>query len=154
MTVKSISHEYHTATPYLIVKNSKAALEFYQDAFGAETKGTLNMPDGTIMHGEFVIGDSHIMFTEESPEMGAVGPETLGGAGMSICLYVNNADDLFNRAVEAGAEIVKPLEDQFWGDRSGTLLDPYGHSWTIMTKIEDLEWVEVQRRFDEIITQA
>ena len=85
MTVTSIPHQYHTATPYLIVRNSKAALEFYQNAFGAETKGTLNMPDGSIMHGEFVIGDSHIMFTEENSEMGAVGPQSLGGAGVSIC---------------------------------------------------------------------
>ena len=154
MTVKAIPHQYHTVTPYLIVRNAKAALSFYQEALGAEIKGTLNMPDGTIMHGEFVIGDSHIMFSEENPEMGAVGPESLGGAGFSICLYVNDADALFHRAIDAGAEEVQPMEDQFWGDRSGTVKDPYGHSWTIMTKTEDISWEEVQQRFDEIITQS
>lgn len=154
MTISAIPEGYHTATPYLVIRNAKEAMNFYQQAFGAEVKGTLTMPDGSVMHGELLIGNSHIMFTEESQEMGALSPLTLGGAGVSICLYVNNADLLFEAAIKAGATEVKPMEDQFWGDRSGTVKDPFGHSWTIMTQIEKVDWDEVQRRFDEIITQS
>ena len=150
MSIPPIPPGYHAVTPYLTVRNAKEALSFYIKAFGAEPRGELIAPDGTIMHGEMQIGDSFIMFCEENLEMGMKGPQTLGGAGITLCLYVENVDAVFTQAVSAGAEVVRPVEDQFWGDRAGTVADPFGHNWTIMTHIESLEWEEVQQRFEQM----
>ena len=154
MSVKAIPEGYHSVTPYLAVRNATQAIEFYQAAFNAEDMGRLAMPDGTLMHGEFKIGNSHIMYCEENPQMGMVGPETLNGSGVTICLYVDDVDKTFAQAVAAGAESIRPVEDQFWGDRAGTLLDPYGHKWTVMTHIEDVDWGEVERRFEQMLMES
>lgn len=150
MSVSPIPQGFHAVTPYLTVKDAKAALDFYVSAFGAVPKGQLTLPDGTIMHGEFQIADSVIMFCEENPEMGMIGPETLGGVAVSLCLYVEDVDAIFAQAIAAGGEALRAVEDQFWGDRSGTVQDPFGHRWTIMTQKEQLEWDEIQSRFEKM----
>ena len=146
MPVKPIPDGYHTATPYLIVNGGMKALEFYAKAFGAEQLGACPMADGRLGHAEIQIGDSRIMLADEFPEMGAKSPSTLGGTPVGICLYVNDSDALFARAVAAGATPLYPVKDQFYGDRSGTVLDPFGHKWTISTHKEDLSMEEIERR--------
>lgn len=150
MTINPVPEGYHTVTPYMIIKDAVAALAFYKQAFNAVEVGQLAMPDGTIMHGEFKIGNSHIMYAEENIEMAMQGPNALGGSAVSICLYVQDVDAVFNQAVQAGAEQVRPLEDQFWGDRAGTVKDPFGHSWTILSQIEKVSWQEMQQRFEKL----
>lgn len=150
MAINPIPEGYHTVTPYMIIADAVAALEFYKKAFGAQEVGRLAMPDGTIMHGEFKIGDSHLMYAEENLDMGMQGPKSLDGAAMSICLYVEDADAVFGQAIAVGAEEIRPMQDQFWGDRAGTVKDPFGHSWTILSKIEEVSWDEVQQRFENM----
>jgi len=137
---------YHTVTPYLIVKDGTSALDFYHRAFGAAELMRMPGPGGKIMHAEIRIGDSRIMLAEEFPEMGAVSPQSLNGSPVGIVLYVEDVDALFARAVAAGGKMERPVQDQFYGDRSGTLLDPSGHRWTIATHIEDVSPEEIQRR--------
>ena len=153
MTVKAQPDGYQSVIPYLIIKNANDAQAFYKKAFNATERGTLNMPDGTIMHGELQIGDSVVMFSEENPDMGMKGPASYGGSGVTICVYVDDVDALFNQAVASGAESLRPVEDQFWGDRAGTLLDPFGYTWTLMTHIEDVDWDEVERRFNQMMSE-
>jgi PhnB protein len=150
MSVKPIPDGYHSVTPYLIVKDAAAALEFYHSAFNAEEIMRLSDPSGGIMHCEFKIGDSHIMMANEFPDMGYFGPQTLGGSPVTICLYVENVDEMFRQAIEAGGVEIKPVEDQFYGDRSGTLKDPSGHVWTITTHIKDLTPTEIEERFKQM----
>lgn len=149
MSVKPIPDGYHSITPYLIVKDAAAALEFYRNAFGAEEIMRLAAPDGNIMHCEFKIGDSPVMMANEFPDMGCVGPKTLGGSPVNICLYVENVDEMFQQAINAGGEELKPVHDQFYGDRSGTIRDPFGHEWTIATHIEDVSPQELEERFKQ-----
>jgi PhnB protein len=146
MPVNPIPDGYHTATPYLIVKGAAEALEFYKKAFGAEELMRCPMPDGRLGHAEIQIGNSRIMLADEFPEMGAKGPLELGGCPIGICLYVLDSDGAFNRAVSAGAKSLRPVQDQFYGDRSGTLTDPFGHQWTISTHKEDVSPEEMERR--------
>jgi PhnB protein len=146
MAVKPIPEGYHTVTPYLIVKGAAQALDFYQRALGARESVRMPGPEGKIMHAEIEIGDSKIMLADEFPQMGAVSPQSLGGTPVGICLYVPDADALYQRAVTAGAKVERPLQNQFYGDRSGTVIDPYGHKWTIATHIEDVAPEEMQRR--------
>jgi PhnB protein len=146
MAAKPIPDGYRTVTPYLIVKGAAKALEFYQKALGAEERVRMPGPEGKIMHAEIQIGDSMIMLADEFPQMGAVSPQTLGGTPVGICLYVENVDALFKRAIAAGGKEERPLQNQFYGDRSGTLIDPFGHKWTIATHIEDVPMEEMQRR--------
>lgn len=146
MAVPSTPEGYHSVTPYLIVNDAQAAIEFYKQAFGATELLRLEMPGGGVGHAEVKIGDSPVMLADESPEMGAISPTTLGGAGVSMCVYVDDCDAVFAQAIQAGAELLKPVEDQFYGDRSGTLKDPFGHSWAIATHIEDVDTEEVERR--------
>jgi PhnB protein len=138
---------YHTASPYLIAANAAAALEFYRTAFGATVKRRLAMPDGKIMHAELKIGDSIVMLADEFPTHEAFGPEHFGGSPVSVVLYVENADTLYAQALEAGATSLRPMTDQPFGDRSGTIRDPFGHRWTLMTHIEDISDEEIDRRF-------
>lgn len=152
MSVNPIPDGYHSVSAYMIIKDAKSAISFYQKAFNAKAKGQLTTPDGAIMHGEMIIGNSHIMYGEENAEMDMLSPQTLNGCSVSLCIYVEDADALFNQAIEAGATAVKPMEDQFWGDRAGTVQDPYGYSWTLMSKIEDVEWDEVQNRLTEMMS--
>lgn len=153
MAVKPIPDGYHSVTPYLIVSGAAAAIEFYKRAFGATELVRMPGPGGKVMHAEVKIGDSPVMLADEVPEMGHRGPQALGGTPVSIMLYVQDADKTFNQAVAAGAKVVRPLQDQFYGDRSGTITDPYGHVWTIGTHKEDLTPEEIDRRFAEMMKQ-
>lgn len=146
MAVKPIPDGYHTITPYLIVKNGAAAIDFYQKAFGAVELMRLTGPNGGIMHAEIKIGDSPIMIGEACPAWGAKSPSELGGSPVGLCLYVEDVDARFKQAVGAGAKAVRPVMDQFYGDRSGTVTDPDGHQWTIGTHKEDLSAEEIQQR--------
>ena len=150
MAVKAVPDGYHTVTPYLIVDGAAEALEFYKNAFGATEKLRLGIPDGSkIGHAEIVIGDSTVMIADEFPELDALGPKSRGGTTVSLCVYFDNVDESFARAVETGATVVRPVQNQFYGDRSGTLLDPYGHMWTIATHVEDVPPEELERRMAE-----
>ncbi len=144
--VKPIPDGYHTVTPYLIIDDAAEALEFYQKVFGAKQGVRLDMPGGKIGHAELDIGDSKIMLADEFPEMDALGPKTVGGTSVSIALYVEDVDATVELAVGCGATIAKPIEDQFYGDRSGTIVDPFGHKWTIATHIEDVSPEELEKR--------
>lgn len=146
MPVKPIPTGYHTATPYLIINGAAGSLEFYKQAFGATELFRMDAPGGKIGHAEIKIGDSPIMLADEYPDMGYRGPKSIGGTPVSIMLYVDNADFVFNQAVAAGAKVKQPVKDQFYGDRSGTLEDPFGHVWTIATHKEDLTPAEIHKR--------
>ena len=146
MSVKPIPEGYHTTTPYLIVRNGIQALEFYKKAFGATEVYRLLMPDGRLGHAEIRVGDSIIMLSDEFPEYGSKSPETLGGTPVSILLYVEDVDTFFQKAVGAGAKENEPIMDQFWGDRSGKLEDPYGHIWWVATHVEDVSPEEMEER--------
>lgn len=149
MAVKPIPDGYHTATPYLIVSEGMRALEFYKEAFGAEELMRLPGPGGKLMHGEIRIGDSPIMLADEFPEIGARSPKSYGGSPVSLMLYVEDVDAMFARAIAAGAVEVRPVQNQFYGDRSGTLTDPFGHQWTLSTHVEDVSPEEMERRMAE-----
>ena len=138
-SVKIIPEDYHSINPYLVVRNAEKAIEFYKKAFNAEERFRMHGPDGkTIMHAELKIGDSVFMLTEESPDMKALSPESIGGSPISLYVYVKNVDGVFNQAVSEGATALYPVRDQFYGDRSGYLKDPFGHLWTIATHKKDL----------------
>jgi PhnB protein len=149
MAVKPIPEGYHTVTPYLIVKGAADALEFYKKGLGATEIMRLPGPGGQVMHAEIKIGDSIIMLADEFPEMGAKSPQSLGGSPVGICLYVNDVDAAFKQALAAGAKEERAVKDQFYGDRSGTLRDPFGHQWTIATHTEDLTPEEIGQRAEE-----
>jgi PhnB protein len=146
MATKAIPEGYRTATPYLIVKGAADAIEFYKRAFGATETMRMADPQGQIGHAEIKIGDSVIMLADEHPAMGYRGPRSLGGSSVSILLYVENVDGVFERAVKAGARAQRPVMNQFYGDRSGTLEDPFGHVWTVATHVEDVAPEEMKRR--------
>lgn len=144
--VKPIPDGYHTVTPYLIVRNADRAIDFYKRAFGARELMRMAGPDGKVRHAELRIGDSIVFLSDEVPEMGHRSPESLGGASGSIFLYVKDVDAAFKRAVAAGARVVSPLADMFWGDRYGQVADPFGHEWGLATHKEDLTPEEIGRR--------
>jgi PhnB protein len=145
MSVKAIPEGYHSVTPYLIVDGAEEAIRFYERAFGATEMLRLPMGD-KIGHAEIRIGDSFVMLSDEWPEYGKLGPKARGGATSSLMIYVEDVDAAFERALAAGAAEERPVEDQFYGDRSGTLIDPFGHSWTLATHVEDVGEEEMQRR--------
>jgi len=144
--VKPIPDGYHTVTPYLIIKGATSAIEFYKKAFGATESVRMPTPDGKVGHAEIKIGDSTIMMADEFPQMGARGPESIGGSPVSLMLYVEDVDALFNRAIAAGGKVQRPVADQFYGDRSGALVDPFGHIWHIATHKEDMSPEEMRKR--------
>lgn len=144
--VEPIPAGYHSVTPYLMVRNAVKALAFYRDAFGAEEVMRFDGQGGKVAHAEIRIGDSHVMLADEQPEQGFVGPQTLGGAGISLMLYVADVDQTFAQALAAGATERRAVADQFYGDRVGTLVDPFGHVWSIATHREDVSLDEVRRR--------
>ena len=144
-TVKPIPDGYHTVTPYLIIKGAADALEFYKKAFGATELFRMEH-EGKIGHAEMKIGDSPIMLADEHPEMGHHGPQSLGGSPVSILLYVEDVDALFKQAISAGAKEDRPVEDKFYGDRGGSLTDPFGHIWHIATHKEDVTPEEMEKR--------
>ncbi len=145
-TVKPVPDGYHTVTPYLYIRGASDALAFYAKAFGAKEIMRIPAPGGKIGHAEIEIGNSRLMMADEHPEMGARGPKSIGGTSFSIMLYVENADALFARAVAAGAEVKEPMQDKFYGDRSGTVMDPFGHVWHVSTHMEDVTPEELNRR--------
>lgn len=146
MSVKPIPEGYHSLTPCLIVRGGADAIEFYKKAFGAVELFRFPSPDGKIGHAEIKIGDSPIMLGDEYPEMGYKSPQTIGGSPVSLMIYVEDVDTVFARAVEAGADIKDALQDKFYGDRSGTVIDPFGHVWHLATHKEDVPMDEMERR--------
>ena len=152
--VKPTPDGYTSVTSYLIVKGAVDAIQFYKKIFGAEEILRLQTPDGTIGHAELQIGDAKIMIADECPEMDILGPDSGGGTSVGLLLYVDDVNTVFNAALDAGARMFKPLCDQFYGDRAGTIEDPFGHRWTIATHIEDVPHDVVQQRFEDMMSGA
>ena len=146
MAVKPIPEGYHSLTPYLIIDGTANAIEFYKKAFGAIELFRFPAPGGRIGHAEIKIGDSPVMLADQHPEMGYKGPQALGGSPISIMLYVEDVDSVFKRAVASGARVREAVQDKFYGNRSGTLIDPFGHTWHIATHKEDVSMEEMERR--------
>jgi uncharacterized glyoxalase superfamily protein PhnB len=150
----TISGGLQTITPYLVAKGAPQAIEFYKKVFGAQEKYRLSGPDGkSILHAELLIGDSHFFLTEEMPEMGSLGPTSTGGSPVTLYVYFDDVDAVFNRAVEAGAQVKMQLADMFWGDRYGVITDPFGHVWSLATHKEDLTPEEVNQRAQKLFSQ-
>src|SRR6059058_728547 len=143
---KYIPEGYHTATPYLIVNGAGRAIEFYKQAFGATEVMRIGAPGGKVGHAEIKIGDSHIMLADEHPEMDARSPQTIGGSPISLVLYVEDVDATVSQAVEAGAKLTRPVANQFYGDRTGGVEDPFGHTWYVATHVEDVSEEEMKKR--------
>jgi PhnB protein len=144
--VKHVPDGFHTVTPQLIVRDAAKAIEFYITAFGAKERYRMPGPGGVVMHAELSIGDSILMLGEESPQMGAISPQTIGGSPVNLMLYVKDVDASFARAAQAGCTAQMPPTDMFWGDRYGKLSDPFGHQWAIATHKEDVTPEEMARR--------
>ena len=149
---KPIPDGYHSVTPYLVLDNAAEAIEFYKKAFGAEEKYRLPMGD-RIGHAEIKVGDSFVMLADEFPEMDHLGPKSRGGTTVSLLIYLPDVDTAFRRALDAGATQTKPLENQLWGDRMGTVTDPFGHQWSLATHVEDVSEDEIARRFEEFLAK-
>jgi uncharacterized glyoxalase superfamily protein PhnB len=148
--VSPVPEEFHTITPHLVVRGVAEAVEFYRRAFGAEELLRNLAPDGkSIMHCELLLGDSRFFVNDEFPEQGVLSPLGLPGTAVTLHLYVEDVDGFFARAVAAGAEVLMPVTDAFWGDRYGMLRDPFGHRWSVASRIEDLSPNELQRRAAE-----
>lgn len=154
MPVSPIPEGYHTVTPYLILKNAAAAIEFYKKALGAVELFRMQAPGGKIGHAEIRIGDSPVMLADEYPDMGYKGPESLGGTSVSLMVYVADVDKVYAQAIAAGGKELRPLQNQFYGDRSGTLSDPFGHMWTISSHVEDVSEEEMAKRAESAMKQA
>ncbi len=154
MAVKPIPDGYHAVTPYLIVQGAAGAIDFYKKAFGGTELMRVEAPGGKVAHAEVRVGDSTIMLADEHPELGARGPQSFGGSPVSLLLYVENVDATVEQAVAAGAKVTRPLKDQFYGDRSATLTDPFGHTWTIATHKEDVPPEEMQKRLEAAMKQG
>ncbi len=144
--VQAIPPGCSAVLPYLVIKNAAAAFDFYQKAFGAETIMRMNMPSGAVMHAEMRIGGATFMFSEQSDDWGTKSPDMLGASPVTLMIYVPDVDDFVERAAAAGAIVTMPVSDQFWGDRSGCLQDPFGHNWMISTHIEDVSEEEMAKR--------
>jgi PhnB protein len=144
--VDPIPSEYPRVTPYLSVDGAADAIDFYRDVLGATERGRMAGPDGKIGHAELTIGDSVIMLSDAVPEMGAPTPKELGGSAVTVMLYVEDVDDVFGRAIQRGAKEISPVQDQFYGDRSGQFEDPFGHRWNIATHVEDVPPDEMEKR--------
>jgi PhnB protein len=144
--VKPIPEGYTSVTPYLYIKGAAQAIDFYKAAFGATEIFRWPMPDGRLGHAEIKIGNAHVMLADEFPEMGATSPATLSGTSVGLLIYVQDVDAAAQRATAAGAKVLRPVKDQFYGDRTGTFQDPFGHTWTLATHKEDLSMQEMQSR--------
>ncbi len=154
MPVSPIPEGYHSVTPYLILKNAAAAIEFYKKALGAVELFRMEAPGGKIGHAEIRIGDSPVMLADEYPDMGYKGPESLGGTSVSLMVYVADVDKVYPQAIAAGGKELRPLQNQFYGDRSGTLSDPFGHVWTISSHVEDVSEEEMAKRAEAAMIDA
>jgi len=144
--VKPIPDGYPRVTPYLIVEGAAEAIDFYRSVFGAEERFRLPAPEGRVGHAELAIGNSVIMLADQAPEMDARDPNTVGGTPVSLHVYVEDSDAVFARAIEAGARELRPVEDRFYGDRSGAFEDPFGHRWDVATHVEDVPPEEMDKR--------
>jgi len=147
--VQSIPKGYHSVTAYLSIRDAGQALEYYKKAFGAKELLRMQGPDGKVGHAEIQIGDSHVMMADESPNMGFLGPLSRGGTTVQLMIYVRDVDGTVDKAVAAGGKLKRAVENQFYGDRSGTIEDPFGHVWTIATHVEDVPPAEMRRRSEE-----
>ena len=152
--VQPIPKGYHSVTPFLVVDDGAKAIDFYQRAFGAKEIMRMATPSGKVSHAELQIGDSMIMLSEEMPGTGNKSPRSLGGSPVGIFLYLENVDPVFNQAKSAGAKVEMPLEDMFWGDRYGKLVDPFGHSWSLATHKEDVSPQEMKKRAEQAMAKA
>lgn len=150
MSVSPVPAGYHSVTPYLLVKHADQAIAFYARAFGAVEQLRLSGPEGRVAHAEVKIGNSIVMLADEMPEQNYLGPQPGTHSPAGLCIYVTNADEVVERAVAAGAQLIRPVQNQFYGDRSGGVTDPFGHSWTIATHIEDLSPEEIQQRYEAL----
>ncbi len=153
MAVRPIPEGYSSVTPYLIVRGAARAIDFYKQAFGATELMRFPMPDGRVGHAEIKIGNAPVMLADEFPEMGVRSPESIGGSATGLLLYVEDVDAQFQQAVAAGATVERPVKDQFYGDRSGTVIDPFGHKWTLATHKEDVSLEEMRRRMAALAQQ-
>lgn len=153
--VKAIPEGRNSLTAHVSVKGVMEAIEFYKSAFGAKETGRLTLPDGRIGHAELEIGDSKIMIAEEIEQWGNLSPQTIGGSPVSLCLYVEDVDAVFAKALQAGATVTGEMvvKDQFYGDRTGDITDPFGHKWSIMTHIEDVSFQEMQKRMNAMFSE-
>lgn len=146
MSVQSIPEHFTALTPYLVVDGAAEALAFYKQAFGAKEIFRMASPDGKVGHADLEINGARLMLADEHPEMGALGPRSVGGTPVSLLLYVDKVDEVFQRAVAAGGKELRPVTDQFYGDRMGYLEDPFGHKWSIASHVEDVSAEELERR--------
>jgi PhnB protein len=152
--VNPVPEGYTVVSPYLAIKGAADAMEFYKDVFGATELVRMPQPDGKIGHAELRFGDSVVMLADEFPDMGHQSPKSLGGTPVTFNVYVDDADAVVDRAVAAGATIVQPIENRFYGDRSAQIVDPWGHQWNVATHIEDVSPEEMQRRAAEMMSQS
>jgi len=148
--VKPIPDEYPQVTPYLLVDGASAAIEFYSNVFGATERMRMPEPDGKVGHAELQFGKSMIMLADEFPDRGILGPKSVGGTPVIVSVYVEDVDAVVDRAVKAGAKLLRPVEDQFYGDRTGQFEDPFGHRWSVATRVEDVPPEEMARRAAEM----
>jgi PhnB protein len=137
---------YEAPIPYLMVQGAAAAIDYYKKAFGAKEVMRMAGPDGKIGHADLMIGGGHVMLADESSQVNLQGPKTIGGTPVSLCVYVDDVDAVVKRAIDAGGKIARPVADQFYGDRTGGLTDPFGHLWYFMTHIEDVSNEEMEKR--------
>lgn len=153
-SVKPVPDGFHNVTPYLFIRGAGAAIDFYKKVFGATEIMRMPGPIGQIMHAELKMGDSIIMLADENPKMGAMSPQTAGGISVSLHVYIENVDDVVQKAIDNGAKLLRPVKDQFYGDRSGTLIDPFGHMWSVATHVEDVSPEEMHKRATAAMSQA
>jgi PhnB protein len=153
-SLKPIPDGYHNVTPYLFVRSAASAIEFYKNVFGATEIVRMAGSNGKIMHAELRIGDSIVMLADENPPTGVMSPQTVGGFSVGLHLYVENVETVIQRAVESGAKLLRPIKNQFYGDRSGSLLDPFGHMWSVATHVEDVSPEEMRKRMTAAMSQT
>jgi PhnB protein len=152
--VKAIPDDYPQVIPSLAIDGAAAAIDFYVTVFGAQERMRIDSPDGRVGHAELQIGDSVVMLADEMPDMGSRGPKAVGGTPVTILVYVSDVDATFDRALRGGATQLRPVEDQFYGDRSGQFEDPFGHRWSVATHIEDVPEDEMMRRAEAVMSQG
>ena len=154
--ISYIPKDYNSITPYLVVRGAAQAIDYYKNVFGATETVRMNGPDGKIGHAELKIGNSHIMLADENPSMGAghSSAATIGSTPVSLYVYLPDVDKVIERATTSGAKILKPVEDQFYGDRTGFIQDPFGHLWCVATHVEDVKPKDMEARMKKMMTQA